>query len=171
MFCRNCGIEINEKAEFCVGCGCKPLSDNKFCQECGVETNAKQEICIKCGVKLKSSTSTSSTSSGISNDFNKIINGDGILNLDFSNLDSYYQAEFTKIYESNEAYKGKWNWFAFLFGGIWALTKGVWISPLAVFLLSIFTLGIPGIIYWIVCGFRGNYMYYNAYVKNKQLFF
>ena len=168
MFCRNCGIEINEKSEFCVGCGCKPFSDNKFCQECGVATNVKQEICIKCGVKLKNS---SNTITGSITDFTKIIKGDGILYLDFSNLDPYYQAEFTKIYESNEAYKGTWNWVAFLFGGIWALTKGVWISPLAVVILSLFTMGIPVLIYWVICGFRGNYMYYNAYVKNKQLFF
>lgn len=89
MFCRNCGAEINEKAEFCVGCGCKPFSNNKFCQECGVETNEKQEICIKCGVKLKNS---SSTITGNNTDLTKIIKGDGTLNLDFSNLDQYYKA-------------------------------------------------------------------------------
>jgi len=160
-------VEINDKAEFCMGCGCKPLSDNKYCQECGVVTNEKQEICIKCGVKLKNS---NSIPAGGNTDFSKIIKGDGTLNLDFSDLDPYYQAEFTKIYESNETYKGKWNWFSFLFGGIWALTKGVWVSPLTVVILSLFTMGIPGLIYWFICGFRGNYMYYNAYVKKKQLF-
>lgn len=167
MFCRNCGAEIIDKAEFCIGCGCKPLSENKYCQECGVATNEKQEICIKCGVKLKK---LNSIHTGSNTDFTKIIQGDGTLNLDFSDLDPYYQAEFTKIYESNETYKGKWNWFSFLFGGIWALTKGVWVSPVAVIILSLFTMGVPGFIYWFICGFRGNYMYYNAYVKKKQLF-
>ena len=59
MFCRNCGKEINDKAEYCTGCGCSPLSDTTFCQECGAETNAKQEICIKCGVRLRKSNSIS----------------------------------------------------------------------------------------------------------------
>ena len=53
MFCRNCGAEINDKAEFCIDCGCRPFSDNKYCQECGSQTTAKQEICIKCGSTLK----------------------------------------------------------------------------------------------------------------------
>ena len=167
MYCRNCGKQINDKAEYCTGCGCRPLSDNKYCQECGVETNSKQEICIKCGVKLASSRSIPTTSN---TSYTKIINGDGNLNLDFSNLDPYYQAEFTKIYESNETYKGKWNWFSFFFSGIWALSKGVWVSPLIVFLISLPTMGIPGWIYCIVTGTRGTYMYYNAFVKKKQLF-
>lgn len=53
MYCRNCGKEVNEKAEICINCGVKPLAEKKFCQECGVETNANQELCIKCGVRLK----------------------------------------------------------------------------------------------------------------------
>lgn len=35
----------------------------------------------------------------------------------------FYQEAFRKIYESNETYKGKWNWNAFLFSGAWALKK------------------------------------------------
>ncbi|OBR96814.1 hypothetical protein CLRAG_03230 [Clostridium ragsdalei P11] len=62
-----------------------------------------------------------------------------------------------------------WNWFAFLFGALWALTKGVWVSPLLAIMLSFFTYGFVGFIYACICGIRGNYMYYNVYVKNKQL--
>ncbi len=167
MYCRNCGKEINDKAEYCTGCGCRPLSNTKYCQECGSETNEKQEICIKCGVRL---VKLSSIPTGSNNGFTKIIQGDGTLNLDFSHLDPYYQAEFTKIYESNESYKGHWNWCSFLFGAIWSLTKGVWVSPLAAVVASTFTYGIAGVIYCFVNGARGNYIYYNAYVKKKQLF-
>ena len=165
MFCRNCGTEINDKAEFCTACGCSPFSDNKYCQECGVATNPKQEMCIKCGVRLKTS-----SNSGSYNNYSKIIQGDSALNLDFSTLSPYYQAEFTKIYESHESYKGKWNWCSFLFSGIWALTKGVWLSLLIAIIASVLTYGVGGFIYGFVTGARGNYMYYNAYVKKKQLF-
>jgi uncharacterized membrane protein YvbJ len=53
MYCRNCGEEINEKAEICVHCGVRPLAERKFCQECGAETKPNQELCTKCGVRLK----------------------------------------------------------------------------------------------------------------------
>jgi hypothetical protein len=88
---------------------------------------------------------------------------------DFSGLSQYYQDEFKKIYESGESYKGKWNWAAFFFGAIWALTKGVWLAPVICIVASIFTYSIAGIIYWFIFGARGNYMYYCAYVKKKQL--
>lgn len=54
MYCRNCGKEVDEKAEICPSCGFKPLSETKYCQNCGKETQAKQEVCTNCGVKLES---------------------------------------------------------------------------------------------------------------------
>lgn len=88
----------------------------------------------------------------------------------------YYQQEFTKIAESGETYKGKWNWAAFWFGPIWALTKGAWQSALI-------HIGVNGLILAVTCGFgapvliigsiiygiRGNYIYYYASQHNKQL--
>lgn len=87
----------------------------------------------------------------------------------WSDLSPYYQNEFRKIYESGECYKGKWNWSAFVFSGIWALTKGVWLSVLIAFAVSIVTGGIGGIVYWIIFAARGNYMYYCAKIKDKQI--
>jgi RNA polymerase subunit RPABC4/transcription elongation factor Spt4 len=154
MYCRNCGNEVNEKAEICVNCGVRPLAGRNFCQECGVETKPNQEVCIKCGVRLK-------TLISITEDRTP-------LKIDFSGLSQYYQDEFKKIYESGESYKGKWNWAAFFFGAIWALTKGVWLAPVICIVAS-FIHSIVGIIYWFIFGARGNYMYYCAYVKKKQL--
>jgi RNA polymerase subunit RPABC4/transcription elongation factor Spt4 len=155
MFCRNCGKKINEKAEICVNCGVRPLAERKFCQECGAETKQNQELCVKCGVRLKTLMAVSET--GVS------------LQTDFSGLSQYYQDEFTKIYKSNESYKGKWNWSAFLFGALWALTKGLWLSAVICLFVCLLTAGIAGFIYWFIYGARGNYMYYCAYVKKKQL--
>lgn len=52
MYCRECGSQVNEKAEICLNCGTRPLNGTNFCQNCGAETSSEQEICTKCGVKL-----------------------------------------------------------------------------------------------------------------------
>lgn len=52
MYCRNCGKEISDAAEFCIHCGARPLKGRKYCQNCGSEVNPKAEICVKCGVRL-----------------------------------------------------------------------------------------------------------------------
>lgn len=152
MYCRNCGKKINDKAEICVNCGVRPLAEKNFCQECGVETKPNQELCIKCGVRLMASA-----------------DGGRPIKTDFSGLPECYQEEFKKIYESKGSYSGKWNWAAFWFGPIWALTKGLWLSPIICFVAAIFTYGIGGIIYGFIFGARGNYMYYSLYTKNEQL--
>lgn len=168
MYCRNCGATINDKAEICVKCGCRPLNGNKYCNECGTQTTENQEMCIKCGCMLNISPGNSK---GILENINNVVSGnseDTEMNLNFSDLPSYYQREFQKIYNSGETYKGKFNIWAFLFGFIWALTKGCWLSAITAFVISIATAGIGGVIYWFIFGFRGTYMYYCAYVKDKQ---
>ncbi len=169
MYCRICGELLNDKAEICIKCGCRPLNGNEYCQECGAKTTEKQEMCIKCGCRLK-------TSMGKSKNFldtiNSSVNGGNSenveVNLEFSYLAPYYQREFQKIYDSGETYKGTFNIWAFLFGGIWALTKGCWMSVIIAFVISLVTMGIGGVVYWFIYGFRGTYMYYCAYVKDKQ---
>lgn len=155
MYCRNCGKNINENAEICVGCGCRPYLGNAFCQNCGSMTNENQELCIKCGVLLTK---------------NNNINNGRKINYDFSTLERYYQEEFTKM-RNDSNYKGKFNWAAFFFGGLWVLFKGMLLPALILLVLgcgvSFFTLGIGTLILWIIIGFRGNYLYYNYYTKNE----
>lgn len=165
MYCRNCGSLLNDKADICIKCGCRPLNGTEFCQECGAKTNEKQEVCVKCGCWLKSmKTESLSFWSG----FNMDVDGGQVINSNFSSLPSYYQKEFQKIYSSNETYKGKFNVCAFLFGAIWAFTKGCWLSALVSIVISMVTAGIGGIVYWFIFGFRGTYMYYQTYTKNRQ---
>lgn len=52
MFCRNCAREVPDQAEFCLGCGARPLAGNAFCNTCGTPTTPLSEICIKCGARL-----------------------------------------------------------------------------------------------------------------------
>ena len=103
--------------------------------------------------------------------------------LDVSGLDAYYQSEFTKIHESSETYKGKWNWWAFFFTWIWCFLKGCWLLGI----LSMLTISIvlnrielghgiffaisasTGILWSLLLGWRGTWIYYNVKVHRKQL--
>lgn len=94
--------------------------------------------------------------------------------IDLSGLDTYYQAEFKKIIESNESYKGKWNWYAFLFSWIWLFTKGAWGMSLIILGTIILTFGAPVypflmILWAIQCARRGTWIYYHVKIKNKQI--
>lgn len=165
MYCRNCGAVLNDKAEICVKCGCRPLNGDEYCQECGAKTTQKQEMCVKCGCRLKMS---SGKPKSILEGINVGNSSSEELNLDFSELDPYYQEEFEKIYNSGEKYKGKFNIWAFLFCLIWALTKGSWLPALVCIALGFVTYGIASMVYFVIAGFRGTYWYYCSYVKNKQ---
>jgi len=86
-----------------------------------------------------------------------------------AHLSPYYQEEFRKIHRSGETYKGKWNWAAFFGGAFWAFAKGLWV-PLAICILAgLVSFGILGVVYWIILGARGNFLYYKLYVKNRAL--
>ncbi|HUI41189.1 MAG TPA: TM2 domain-containing protein [Terriglobia bacterium] len=52
MYCRNCGNQLADQAQFCTHCGQAPMSGAQRCWSCGVETVPAAEICVKCGVRL-----------------------------------------------------------------------------------------------------------------------
>lgn len=138
-----------------------------YCNKCGNNLEQGDVFCSKCGNRI-----------GYSYSGNELeepnFQGNSNLSYETPNL-SYlpegYQREFRKIAESGEIYKGRWNWAAFLFGPIWALTKGLWLSALVCIVLSFITYGIAGYVYWFIFGFRGTYMYYCLTVKHKQILF
>lgn len=152
-FCRNCGKPVDQLADYCPSCGVSPLKENKHCQACGAVTKPNQEMCVQCGARLRCLESLGGT----------------LPNTDFSGLHPYYKDEFQKILDSEESYKGKWNWSAFLGGGLWGLVKGTWCASALSFVAAWLTAGVLGIAYWFVFGYRGTYVYYSAYVKNKQI--
>ncbi len=149
MYCRSCGKEVNDKAIVCVNCGTNPKEGKSFCKECGYLTRYDDAICGQCGCRVGNSSN--------------------------SGLSQYYEDEFAKIEESDEKYTGKFNWFAFLFGGFWGFTKGLWLSAVISIGLYLLSVGneysifyLLNIIYCVVYGFRGNYMYYKLVKQNKQ---
>jgi hypothetical protein len=129
-----------------------------YCKNCGKEIVDSSTFCPSCGVNQQVSNITSNQPNLSSNIEDK-----------FLGLSNYYIEEFKKIHESNEQYKGKFNWTAFFFGSFWSLIKGLWLSAIVSLGIGIFTGGLGFIIYWFIFGFRGNYIYYNYVVKNKQI--
>ena len=53
MYCRHCGKELNENADYCTSCGVSTNKGNAYCSECGAETSEVADVCVKCGTKLK----------------------------------------------------------------------------------------------------------------------
>jgi len=149
--CNACGTSTETGAHFCSKCG--SALTRSACGACGAVQAEGSQFCSKCGASQSQGPATSQPSTAEL----------------FAGFSPYYQREFTQIKSSGEAYKGKWNWAAFLFGGIWALTKGLWLPTLICFVGAIFTGGIVGVGYWFVFGARGNYMYYCKEIKHRDL--
>jgi hypothetical protein len=86
-----------------------------------------------------------------------------------ASLPEYYRTEFQKIRDSNEAYKGKWNWAAFFAGPFWAFGKGMQAVVVVYLLAIVFTFALSVIAYAVIFGMRGNYMYYTKVIKGRNL--
>jgi hypothetical protein len=145
---------------FCSSCGQKLDDSVKFCPSCGNRIDSAEQFNIN--EQISSNQQSGNTNYG---ERINVLNE----NYDFSRLSPYYQTEFSKIRDSNETYKGKWNWAAFIFGALWALTKGLWLSAVIAIAVSLMTGGTLSPVFWILFGIRGNYIYYNSVAKNKQL--
>ena len=68
-YCANCGKEIDDRADVCIGCGCSTKSINTsnretiYCTYCGKEIMANAAFCIHCGCAVSS---TQNTQNGMS---------------------------------------------------------------------------------------------------------
>lgn len=157
MYCRSCGALLDGKAEICVKCGCRPEKGTEYCPKCGARAREKQAVCTICGYGLD-----------IQSFYNSI-------DIDFSTplhsktLSKYYQKEFQRIYDSKEAYKGKFNICAFLFGPMWALVKGCILQGLLSIAVCFLLPGLGMIISAIYFGVRGNYMYYYSNLVSRRV--
>lgn len=83
-----------------------------FCPECGNQSSDQAEACNKCGYPISKLNFNQKQSGSSSNTTNT---NTAKSNNSFDGIDYYYQQEFEEIQKSNEDYKGKWNWYAFLF--------------------------------------------------------
>ncbi len=53
MFCKNCGVEMNDNQAICVKCGVKVGDGSAFCANCGQPMADNAEVCLNCGVAAK----------------------------------------------------------------------------------------------------------------------
>lgn len=183
-YCNECGQPVRTTARFCSSCGTKLELGSRVASPTtlastvntwpeiadppGLNTGliASAVYCNRCGKPLLSTSATCTRCSAIpSPDFQSVASAE----IRLPRLSTYYQDEFRRIDESRELYKGKWNWAAFLFGPLWALTKGLWLSALIAIIGGLFTGGVIAVVYWFIFGARGNYLYYCQAVRKRQL--
>lgn len=54
MYCKNCGVEMNENQAICLKCGVQKDTGNSYCPNCGKPVADKAAVCLNCGVSLES---------------------------------------------------------------------------------------------------------------------
>ncbi|MCU1285315.1 MAG: hypothetical protein JWO13_1665 [Acidobacteriales bacterium] len=174
IVCNSCRSNTPENSKFCRHCG-NPVtpapapavsqSVARFCPSCGAAVAGEKPFCAGCGVKVRELVPPLPTAVP----FPPLPTVNAATGWKFAGLSSYYLNEFQQIENTRESYKGKWNWAAFLFGGFWALTKGIWLPVVICFVGSLFTGGLVGVAYCFIFGARGNYMYYCKAAQGKDV--
>ncbi len=53
MFCKNCGVAMNDNQAICVACGVKAGTGDRFCHNCGAGLMPGAVVCTNCGVSTK----------------------------------------------------------------------------------------------------------------------
>jgi len=53
LYCKNCGVQMNENQSICVKCGVKVGSGSSYCANCGNALPAGADVCLSCGVAVK----------------------------------------------------------------------------------------------------------------------
>lgn len=51
MYCKHCGVVLQDGATFCTSCG-KSQNQTKFCQHCGATIDADCVVCPRCGKQV-----------------------------------------------------------------------------------------------------------------------
>ncbi len=172
--CRNCNNKLAEEQPYCQQCGTlNPPDGCVDCSQCSRKIPIHVGFCGYCGARnpVLAEPQSSTTSAPPPSAHGSPVIPQETRTLDFSGmpwLSAYYRREFQKIFETQETYQGRWNWAAFFFGGIWALTKGLWAPVLLCVVISVPLGGIPAILFWAYFAARGNFLYYKKVVKQQS---
>ena len=141
MFCKNCGKQINENADYCMNCGVKAGTGNKYCANCGAEPDPMAAICVKCGCKLDGKTTKSKESTG------KVVDSFG------GAITSCFSKYATFSGRANRSEYWYWVLFAFIMGIIpvvnWIAFFALLIPGLAVLVRRLHDTGRSGWWYFI----------------------
>jgi len=52
MYCKNCGVQMNDTQDICLACGVAKGKGNAFCGNCGNAVSPEASFCLNCGVAL-----------------------------------------------------------------------------------------------------------------------
>ena len=108
-----------------------------FCPECGEKIEENHKFCGSCGAQITENENQLAADENYNGDFD-----------DYGNHNSL-----------NKKSHG-WSWFAFLFGPLWYLYKGMIKKGIIILIVgTVMASIIPGIgavAVWIYCGFKGN---------------
>jgi len=58
MYCKNCGVEMNDNQAVCIKCGSKVGTGEAYCANCGQPLTPGADFCMNCGVAVKKASST-----------------------------------------------------------------------------------------------------------------
>jgi hypothetical protein len=162
--CRICRASLTSNDEFCGASGAQnPTSGSVKCGKCGAAVPVDQGLCSKCNPLAHRPAAGSVLPSTLS--VPQTGNSDS-----FRSVSQYYQEDFAKM-QANSGCEGKWNWAAFFWGGLWALTKGLWGQVLLCLVILIITApigGLPALLLWFYFGARGNSTFYKKVVLRQQ---
>ena len=53
MYCKNCGVAMNDNQAICLKCGVAAGNGNSYCAFCGNPVNPDAVACLNCGMALK----------------------------------------------------------------------------------------------------------------------
>ncbi len=134
------------------------------CQYCDNQVPNNAAKCPSCGAAVQQVTNTPV---GQSSAEQSVLSSDEAFKAKIAYVSPYYQAEFTKMYDSKGAYKGKFNLAAFFFSWIWCFTKGLAVQGIIMFVLACISYGL---ISGILAGIRGNKMFYEKFINEKNVY-
>jgi hypothetical protein len=156
---------------FCTACGCEMTTTERFCAKCGgvMPMVAMTQARVKCPFCAEEIQPAARKCKFWGEFVDAALNASGARHTPVIGVSPYYEDEFRKIEASGGNYKGRWNWAAFYFGALWALTKGLWLPAVICIVGALLSGGIVGIVYWFIFGARGNYMLYCKLVKRQDI--
>lgn len=143
------------------------------CPNCTKEINSALNFCPFCGGKINAASTVESNPQF--NNENADFTSPGTLRNDASSQNdyqvqsNYYDKIFYKFDENGGHYSFSWNWWAFFFGLLWYISKGLWVKAILILITAIIVNPIVGTLLCIYTGAFGNYDYYLKKVKNTQL--
>jgi len=135
------------------------------CEYCDNPVPNELTKCPSCGAAVTQQTSSLNPSGSAKAVFSE----EEAFRAKIGHFKPYYQNEFAKMFNSKGIDNGGWNWWGFLFSWAWGFSKGLIVPSIIMAVLTFSTLGAGAMIGAIYFGIRGNKLYYEKAINQKDL--